>query len=247
MDRPKQAARSLARMTCDDDHEDLRQRLVVRRGPPFRDLAKHSGDLLALARRAGAGLVVVDSIKDAAVGLSDDEVGAGWNRAVQTCLASGVDVLALHHNRKAAQGAAKPRSIDDVYGSTWITAGARSVVLLWGQPGDLVVELVHLKQPMASVGPFKVEQNPATGEMTVMEGFDLLSVLRNSPQGLTAKEGAQRQFGVDRPSATQQRQVKRSLDRLLQTEAAHRQLGKAGGSGGSRADRYYATTQREEP
>ena len=69
-----------------------------------------------MAIREGASVVIVDSLKDAAVELPDDEVGALWNRAVQTTLAAGVEVLVLHHQRKGQQGS-RPKAIDDVYGS----------------------------------------------------------------------------------------------------------------------------------
>ena len=56
-------------------------------GPPPWDLAKNAGLLLALCQAAEAGTVIRDSLKDAAVGLSDDEVGTGWvaPESVGTC------------------------------------------------------------------------------------------------------------------------------------------------------------------
>ena len=99
-----------------------------------------------MARSAGAGTVVVDSLKDAAIGLTDDVVGAGWNRARQAAIVAGVQLVELHHSRKLAQGAtAGQPSIDDVYGSTWLTSGTGSVILLtavlWG-----VSKLAKLKE-----------------------------------------------------------------------------------------------------
>jgi replicative DNA helicase len=98
----------------------------VWQGPPPADLAKYTGLLLDMCRKAAADTVVVDSLKDAAIGLNDDEVGAGWNRARQTAIAAGVEVVELHHQRKSAGGArASHPGIDDVYGSTWLTSGPR--------------------------------------------------------------------------------------------------------------------------
>jgi replicative DNA helicase len=248
MDRPKQVARSLSRMVGPEHLDELRRRLVVWRGPPERDLAQHPGELLAMARRAHAGGVVIDSLKDAAVGLSDDEVGAGWNRAAQTLLAEGDDLVVLHHQRKAQPGN-RPNSIDDVYGSTWITAGAGSVVLLWGKPGDQIVELLHLKQPVAPVGPFKIEHDRASGSSAVHEAFDLLETLSASPSGLTSTDAARLWFEVEHPDDNQRRRAKRALDDLVAKEPplAHRTPGRKGGPGGTEAVRYYATTDREEP
>jgi hypothetical protein len=232
----------------EDQLDALGRRVMVWRGPPERDLARHPDDLLALARRAHATLVVVDSLKDAALRLPDDEVGAGWNRAVQTCLAESVDVLVLHHQRKGRDGA-KPKAIDDVYGSVWITAGAGSVVLLWGSPGDALVELTHLKQPAAPVGPLKIQHDHRAGVTVVSDGFDLLRVLRASSQGLTAPAAARQMFDIDENhdvEDSQRRKAKRALDGLVEKGLAHRRDAREGGTGGSDAARYFATTDREE-
>ena len=41
----------------------------------------------------------------------------------------GINVEALAHTRKATGTNTHPNTIDDVYGSTWITAGAGSMIL----------------------------------------------------------------------------------------------------------------------
>lgn len=101
MDRPKQIARSFRRMVGDAWRAELDARLTVWPGPPPYDIAKYPALLLKLAREAGADTVVVDSLKDAAVGISDDDVGAGYNRARQLALVEGVQLVELHHLRKA--------------------------------------------------------------------------------------------------------------------------------------------------
>ncbi len=153
MDRPNQASRSFRRMVGEQWRADLDDRLVVWRGPPPADLARYTGLLLDLCRRAAADTVVVDSLKDAAIGLTDDEVGAGYNRARQTAIAAGVEVVELHHNRKASNTGKRVVAIDDLYGSTWLTSGVGSVLLLTGAPGDPIVNLQQLKQPADEVGP----------------------------------------------------------------------------------------------
>ena len=145
-----------------------------------------------------AGIVVVDSLKDAAIKLPDDEVGALWNRAVQTCLAEGSRCWSSTTNGRANKDT-KPKGIEDVYGSTWITAGAGSVILLWGSAGDATIELVHLKPPVATVGPLKIEHDHRTGTSTVSDGFNLLAALRATARGLTATDAARQRFGVDQP------------------------------------------------
>ena len=62
-------------------------------------------------------------------------------------VASEIEVVVSHHQRKATGYNKKPTTLADVYGSTWLTAGAGSVVLLWGEAGDPIVELTHLGSP----------------------------------------------------------------------------------------------------
>lgn len=218
----------------------LDDRLVFWEGPPPHDLAKHPEVLWQMADEAGADTVIVDSLKDAAVGLSEDEVGAGLNRAIQHAIAEGVEVAALHHQRKG-QGGARPKTLEDVYGSTWITAGAGSVILLWGVAGDLIVDLEHLKQPAASVGPFKIEHDHDSGTSSVHRGFDTLRYLRMQHTGATALEVSRIMFEKLDPSDNQQRKARRNLDRLCKTGLARRDEPAAGGDGGTKPARYHAS------
>ena len=153
MDRPNQIRRAFRRQCRDEHRHLLDENLVIWKGPPPADLAKHPELLTKLVEQADADVVVVDSLKDAAVGLSEDEVGSGWNRAAQGLLATGRNLLVLHHRKKQAKNA--KTGLDDVYGSTWLTSGMGSVVLLDGNPGDPLVEFRHLKFPVSEVGPMK--------------------------------------------------------------------------------------------
>jgi len=110
MDRPQQIARALSRHVRAEHRTILAEHLIVWKGPPPADLAKHPSALLALVEQAGADVVVIDSLKDAAIGLSEDEVGAGYNRARQLLLAHGVEVVELHHTRKPGAGARRCRA-----------------------------------------------------------------------------------------------------------------------------------------
>ncbi|MBU8793213.1 AAA family ATPase [Micrococcus luteus] len=169
MDRPAQLRRSLHRQFTEDERATLEQKLVVWAGPPPADLASDPGLLLEMCRAAGADVVVVDSLKDAALGLSEDTVGAAYNSARQAALAGGVEVLELHHQVKRGANGGAPTTLADVYGSGWITAGAGSVVLLHGEAGAASVELRHLKQPAEPVGPLTIEHDPAAGVSRVGE------------------------------------------------------------------------------
>jgi hypothetical protein len=107
--------RSFHRIVGEEHRAQLHEHLTVWQGPPPGDLAKYPSLLLELCKQACADAVIVDSLKDAAVGLSADEVGAGYNRARQNACAAGVQVLELHHLRKAlTRIEAEHRTIDGV-------------------------------------------------------------------------------------------------------------------------------------
>ncbi|HET8601758.1 MAG TPA: AAA family ATPase [Segeticoccus sp.] len=218
MDRPRQIARSLRRTLADVPRETLRDRLVVWPGPPIADVAKHPETLLGLAQLAGADTVVIDSIKDAAIGLSDDEVGAGYNRARQLCLANGVEVLELHHMVKKGANGTKPTTLADLYGSVWIGAGSGSVALLWGAAGDPIVEWSHLKQPAEEVGPFKILHDHDAGTSAVWHSTDLLMLAKSAGHhGITAKAAAASLFTEESPTPAQVMKARRKLDGLAKS------------------------------
>jgi replicative DNA helicase len=242
-DRPAQFQRAARRVLAGADRELLDERLVVWKGPPPRDFGKHPDALLELARAFSADRVFIDSLKDVAIGLSDDEVGAGLNSAIQLALAEGIDVCGLHHQRKGQAGA-KPVTLEDVYGSVWITAGAGSVALLWGQPGDPVVEFKHLKQPAGELGPFKIEHNHDTGLSVVARQVDPLEIVRASyGQGVSARELAGLITEKPKPTENERKKAERQLDRLVAAGLAYRKEATRGGAGGTTAARYFAIGQ----
>lgn len=208
MDRPRQIARAMRR-TFGDSRPDG---LIVWPGPPLADLAKHPETLLTFAEAADADTVVVDSIKDAAIGLSDDAVGAGYNRARQYLLTAGVELLELHHTIKRNAAGGKPRELEDVYGSVWLTSGSGSVILLDGKAGDSVVTLHHLKQPADEVGPLQVLHDHTRGRSTVVDQVDLVEVARQRG-GITANSTAVLLGSLD-PDRNKIEQARRKLDRL---------------------------------
>lgn len=235
MDRPNQIKRSLRRMVGEEHREVLDANLTVWKGPPPQDVAKHPNTLIQLANEADAGTIYIDSLKDAAVGLSDDEVGSGFNRAVQTALAEGVEIIGAHHQRKGQQGGTKPKSLDDVYGSTWITSGSGSVILLWGKAGDVVMELEHLKPPSEPVGPLSVIVNFETGAVSIEDEVDLYDMARKAPFGIQAEGAARALFRCSDPERNQIEKARRKLKKHPQLEEV---AGEAPPNGG-KAPIYY--------
>lgn len=227
MDRPRQVARSFRRMLgAEEIHADvqrdesywrdfLNRDLKVWQGPPLYDMAKYPSLLRAMAYDVSAETVIVDSLKDAAVGLSDDEVAAGYNRARQNLIANNVQLIELHHQRKVPSGLkASHPTIDDLYGSTWLTSGVGLVLMLTGSPGDPIVGLHHLKQPAEEVGPLKVIHDHETGRSKVWHSVDLIT-LASTGSGITAVDAARALFDADKPTAAQKEKARRRLDRMV--------------------------------
>jgi replicative DNA helicase len=244
-DRPVQARRSLARMVTEADREALRDRVRVWRGPLDFDIARDPERLLALARSAEASAVFIDSLKDVARELSKDETGSGIQRAYGLLTVEGIELAIAHHGRKSSAENGKPKQLDDVYGSAFITAGAGSVVLSWGKPGDPVVELGHLKPPAEAVGPLVVTIDHETGSLEVADGGDPLSILRGSPAGLSAGDLARALFGTPTPTKAEEHRARRKLERWCREGFAHRREEQAARGAIKSPDRYFAVSERD--
>jgi AAA domain len=211
LDRPRQAARSFRRMVGEDDAAALAERVAVWRGPLPFDLVAEPERLAKFAREHEAGTVFIDALKDGAMDLVKDEVGSRVNHALQHAVADGIEICVDHHQRKSSADNRKPRSLDDVYGSTWLTAGAGSVLLLWGEPGDPVVDVRHLKQPAEEVGPLRVLHDHARGETTPYESPELGDLLTAS-DGASAKDAARVLYESPKPSRSEVEKARRRLE-----------------------------------
>lgn len=241
-DRPAQIARSMRRMVTPEDYPDLGERLQVWRGPLPFDLAQEPQRLTGMARHFGAGTVIIDSLKDVALELVKDDVGARVNLALQHALAEGLQVLVLHHQRKGSAGNPKPRGLDDVYGSRWLTAGAGSVLLLWGTAGDAVIDLEHLKQPAGDIGPLKLFHDHRAGTTTLYEGIDVYALVKSTRNGMTAKDAARALFSTPEPNRNEIEKARRRLDQLVARDVLVKDEGTSGGEGGGTPTRYLVPT-----
>lgn len=214
MDRPRQIRRSMRRQFSEDEREAIAGKLLIRPGPPIMDMAVDPTLLVRMAEAVNAGVVYVDSLKDAVVGLSGDEAGAMYNRGRQGLLAAGVNVCELHHLRKPSAEAGG--GISSVYGSTWLTSGAGSVIILSGEPGDLEVKFRHVKTPSNEVGPWKIHLDPDRGSFSVRKIDLLISVKNAGANGLTAEDAAKDIYECNRPTMSEKKKAERQLDRLVQ-------------------------------
>jgi replicative DNA helicase len=221
-DRPAQIARSMRRMFTDADRAILRERLVVHRGALPFDITKAPGKLAALAVKHNAGTIVIDSLKDIAYQLTADEVGAAVNRELQGVIETGCEAAVVHHHRKPTGENRKPSKLADVYGSVWITAGAGSVVCLWGEAGDPVVELLHLKQPADEIGPLELEHDHKRGRTTRRERLDAWTLLHGAKAGgIAAAEVARAVYG-HKPTRADTEKQRRRLEKFVTESHAER-------------------------
>ena len=244
MDRPRQAARSFRRMIAESDRQLLNQQLVVWRGPLPIDPLVDKDQFADFAEEIcpNVGTIIVDSVKDLAPGISDDKIGSALNQSWQEVIARGVELMLLHHERKAANGGKRVHSLDDVYGSTWLTSGLGSVIVLEGDPGDPTVQLRHLKQPAEPVGPLTLRHEHSVGQTILFDRPpDLLELLiKAGANGVSAEEAALAIIG--RATDNDRRTIRRQLAKLVTDNMALKVTGRRSGHG-SEGDRWYASPQ----
>ncbi len=226
-DRPSQAMRSLRRMVTDEHRKLLDARWLWERRRRLRISLNDPERFAAQVVESGAELLIIDSVKDITPKVSTDEGGLAYNEAIQRTLVGGVQVIALHHPRKATGEGRSALTLDDVYGSTWIAAGAGSVIALNGTPGTGVARLEHLKPPAEQVGPFDVDFDYDAGTVTTIGVRELSDFLARRGTA-TTQEAVQWVTGKDRPTETERKRVVRKLNRMVE----HGQAIKAGGGRG---------------
>jgi hypothetical protein len=165
------------------------------------------------AVEVGAQLVILDSIKDLVSEVSLDRSGQAYTDAAQICVANGVEVIALHHPRKATADGRTRLDLDSVYGSAWITAGAGSVIALNGAPGAGIAKLQQLKMPSEEVGPFDIDFDYDLGTVTTIGRRDLAQWIYTQGTATTA-EAVRYLIGKDDPTDAEKRKIRRKLNRL---------------------------------
>jgi replicative DNA helicase len=223
LDRPQQIARSFKRMVTNAQEQRL-GRLIVWKGPLPFNIVKAPETFVLFVQEVGEiigtpiGTVCTDSLKDMAAPLSSEEVGAALNRAIGGVIAQEIEFTGSHHQRKATSENRKPTSLADVYGSGWITAGMGSVALLWGEAGDPIVEMTHLKQPAEEVGPLELAHDHERGVTTRRDRLDAWTILQGATRGgVAAPTAAEAIYGI-KPSKAQIEKVRRRFERFVSDE-----------------------------
>lgn len=156
LDRPDQIVRSMLRQFTQEQLDELGKRLSIWRGPLPGDAGENDHLLTDIADMHEADVLFVDSVKDAALGLSEDRAAAIYQRGRQRLLQSGRQLVELHHLTKGG----------DAYGSIWLNAGVGSVVRLKGSAGGPTATLTHLKSPARRLDPIAIVHDRPNGEMT---------------------------------------------------------------------------------
>ncbi|MEV6727646.1 DnaB-like helicase N-terminal domain-containing protein [Streptomyces sp. NPDC051364] len=240
MDRPKQIAHAMARRIGPEHESRMRDGLAVWQGPLPATLDKEPDLLADLAAAHQADTIVIDSLKDAMSTLVDDALAVAYNNARQRAIRNGVEVMELHHQRKGSEGMPRAQrpSLDRVYGSTWLTSGAGTVLFVSGEAGDLAVTIHQVKCSTGEIGPLQVIHDHERGTSQVDPALDPAEMLRKRPDGLTVRELAVIQSGENNPDRAATEKARRILDRLVKNGLAAKAEGAAGGNGGGQQARY---------
>lgn len=233
MDRPRQIARSMRRMVDEGDRELLAERLMVWRGPLPHDVADNPDILLKAAEKFGADTLIVDSVKDASLGLADTERAGLYNRARQRALTGGIEIVEIAHQVKRGGNGTAPKTLQDVHGGMELTAGAGSVFLVWGAAGDLVVEFNHLKQPAEMVGPLHLVHDHDAGRTEVEQMPDVVDVLRAEPWKVWSASdlAARLSESSAKPSRSDVERARKRVEKLVVDGFAVRVQGDVGRGG----------------
>lgn len=217
MDRPKQIMRAMRRLARPAHANTLRDRLIVHPGPLDFNITKgeNRNALRDMALRNGVGTIVVDSVKDALPNASDEDAAGAYNLARQAALAAGVEWIELHHNRKANGTNKEPNTLEDVYGSRWLTAGAGSVLSLWqDEPGSPVVALRHIRASGEKWRDTTLILDPEAGTLATESEETLEDFIGRNPKGFTVAQAVSALHKGKAATRGQAQTVRNKLKRL---------------------------------
>jgi hypothetical protein len=90
------------------------------------------------------------------------------------------------------------------------------VILLVGNPGDLVFKLLHVKPCVDKVGPFSLLHDRDAGQITIFEKVDLVKLAEaDLLKGITAKAAAIVLSETVNPNLAQIESARYKLDQLV--------------------------------
>jgi energy-coupling factor transporter ATP-binding protein EcfA2 len=226
LDRPAQIGRSLARQITSEAAERYGDQFAFVTGPLPLDLSETPDVFPQLADYYSADIVIVDSLKDIAMGISEDRAMAQYNRARQSLLASGRELVELHHLTKKG----------DLYGAKWLDAGVGSVLRITGKPGGAESTVSQYKPVAHLVPPIKVTHDRDAGEMLVNAeapvpatavGLDVAAWVAQHPEGVTKVELVA-ELGGDAGNHADRERAARQLNALAGADGPLRRVDGAG-------------------
>jgi replicative DNA helicase len=227
MDRPVQIAKALRRNFPEAEARELaHDHLVFHWGVLPKLIANAPEQLVLMAQEHGCDVVFVDALYNLGGSLSEETVGAAITRSFQLCLAAGIDVMALHHTRKEsnAEGAKKEDTLASVYGSNWITAGAGSVLMFYGEPGALDQKMKHLKAPVDPLGPYDIVHDNHAGTTSISRGWDAhVWLIHRGATGGTIAEATQAEHGRPITTESVRKKTERKLEGLVRDGRARKE------------------------
>jgi hypothetical protein len=229
IDRPDQIMRSMSRQFSPQQlaEMEITGRLIIWRGPLPADAAENNDLYVDLCDYHQAHYVYVDSLKDAARGLTEDRAAAAYQATRTRMLARGRQLVELHHLAKSGAD----------YGSVWLRAGAGSVLRMSGKAGGTTGVLTHEKQPAHRVDPIKIAHDRDRGELDVAQAeapVELVGWIADQEDGVTAADAAQLLYGE--VGRAELRRTKRKLTDLVDSG----ELRAVVGQGPSNPTRWYS-------
>lgn len=118
------------------------------------DLKADKQKIIQLIETEKPEIVCFDSLsKTTMSGLDEVNTKAVMDFADRLRTEYDVSIAFIHHNRKGQIGNKRPKDLDDVYGSFWITATATTVIGMWSDDGKEEIEINCLALRLAE--PFQ--------------------------------------------------------------------------------------------
>lgn len=236
-DRPRQIERSWSRFMQPRYADRARDGIIWRTDSLPFDPARHPlavadwiADVYPRVRYS-----VWDNVWDAFGDFNNTDNATSAGIALNAVARSGVNVLALHHNRKGGQASKKaPDTHDSLYGGRNFAAKAGSIVNVWKPEGNdgSSVTITQTKEASERIPRQTLYVDARRGTLTRLSSDDmtLAKLLQTrSPEWVEISELAQVHRHTDKPTEADKQATRRALDGMKEVEHRKAETGKAGG------------------
>ena len=104
-----------------------------------------------------------------------------------------------------------------------------SVFCVWGEPGDPLVEFLHLKQPAEDVGPLELIHDHTHGRTIIEGGTSALEILQEHHRtGIEVRTLAERLYKNPAPTRSDIERARRKLESMAARNQAIRDVNSNG-------------------